>query len=270
MTAPGAGFPLFPYLPTELRLLIWEETLPKIRRPLYIYRVGCWRKQPVSETRIRYEFEHRHLGDLKFHTSLPFVNRETRYVVSRWIHKHGIKIVYDAATETFVFKRSFNPQSDVMFIPSAKWIQFNHDPWLPIYIRHFESIEVTVSGPGFTHIAMPVTIIERKRYFLREFFYRWAWGTIEKMFFVTNAQDMLEENAIKAGQQWELNSFTGFPIFVWNSERRLFEAHNNVPYETSWDSVLEKLQEASAGMMDWHGWQEGHQLEVHFVSVNRM
>ncbi|PWY76042.1 hypothetical protein BO94DRAFT_549354 [Aspergillus sclerotioniger CBS 115572] len=270
MDTAAIGFPLFPCLPTELRLQIWEEALPKLRRPLYMYRLGCWGRGSVSETHIHYEFKHRRLRDLVFSTSLFFVNCETRYVVLRWMRKHGIQMMYDPETSSFRFRRSFNPQSDIILIPATEWACFIVDPWMLVQAERLGPRAVTVGVPGYTHIAIPMEICESKRFFLGDLFRRVYWSTIEKIFVVTNAQDMLEGDVIKAGQHWELDSFTGFPIFVWNSERRLFEPHHNVLYEGTWDYVLERLQEASGGMMNLSGWEEGHRLEVHSVSVIRM
>ncbi|PYI03124.1 hypothetical protein BO78DRAFT_421850 [Aspergillus sclerotiicarbonarius CBS 121057] len=269
MEAPDVDFPLFSHLPTELRIQIWGEALPKFRRPLYFYRKGCWRLRRVGQMQLRYEFDHRLLDDMKFEIPLFSTNREARDVVMRWIHKQGVKVQFDTATDTFWFRRAFNPKYDTLFVPWDRWPEFVFEADR-MWRRNpdHEGMTIDWMEPAFTQIAVPWKIVATGYIFLTHLFHARSYSSIQKVFLVVNFKDMpREEIDGKAQSRWELGSLPKTAMFKWIDNRDHFQG-GDTPYydEVSW---YEMIRHASYGMTKGCGWHEDHQLEVQFVSVTK-
>lgn len=64
----ASTFTCFPRLPPELRLTIWEYTLPVlIDRALHVYRTGCWRFRELTASDPSYDPAALHHNELRFH-----------------------------------------------------------------------------------------------------------------------------------------------------------------------------------------------------------
>lgn len=131
-------FPLFPDLPPELRIQIWQDALPAIGPALYPYKLGCWEPGLRTESDRDYtpgrddqnwllEFRHDRLGAARLDIALVSVNTEARDVALAWAAAaaQGIEVVRGGGgTGQPVLLRNFDPERDAMYVPPADWPRF--------------------------------------------------------------------------------------------------------------------------------------------------
>ncbi|KAK3682963.1 hypothetical protein B0T22DRAFT_472338 [Podospora appendiculata] len=157
MTA-ASTFPLFPFLPAELRDQIWNDALPgnalpenfNIRTFLSVYRKGCWQPRQLTaaepgfdaandENNLTLEFRHELLGGLQFEIPLAFVNHEARHVALAWLrclNEFGFELTMrarDSSADTCaprdpVWARPFDLWWDALYIPADSWDDFLAEP----------------------------------------------------------------------------------------------------------------------------------------------
>lgn len=261
-------FPLFPLLPTELRLQIWREALPPpISQPLYYYEKGCWGPRHLTETDPDYdpnndehnwclEFRCSRLNPLEVDVPLFHVNQEARRSVSSWIQEHGLAIRFSREKQSLVFFRSFDPERDVLFVSEDRWDDFHAEPFDRMFEPDLENKNLSCFAPAFRRLAVPSTVITKEPRALGELFH-WYYG-IDEILLIVEARPhefWNEENEIKAQQIWEPETgATPWPTFCWNhasdgfwwqGNRGLFG--NDSLYKLLEDvgpQLIEKLREA--------------------------
>jgi hypothetical protein len=135
-------FHCFSKLPAELRNLIWEEALPRKFGPtLYVHKDGCWIYQFLKKSDERfdpqikqfdYAFNDQLLDGVQLKLPLLFVNHEARSIALSWVDKiDGIKMQRSRRHPTF--KRTFDPETDVLYLPlDSDWYE---DHMSPLYKR---------------------------------------------------------------------------------------------------------------------------------------
>ncbi|KAJ4422584.1 hypothetical protein N0V82_002703 [Gnomoniopsis sp. IMI 355080] len=134
-----SSFTLFPDLPTELRLHIWNKALPDYIPPaLFSWKPRCWKirflmnNEPESEPNrddlnLVLEFRHSMLGPARFHLPLVSVNNEARGIALSWAAENGIDIDQVGEKDGPVLKRAFDPESDAIYFPLDCWNDFLYE-----------------------------------------------------------------------------------------------------------------------------------------------
>ncbi|OQE19720.1 hypothetical protein PENFLA_c018G08399 [Penicillium flavigenum] len=110
-------FPLFPYLPPELRAMIWRAALPEKDSPAFTpYRGGSWNPSPVPNTSVHFgEWEYRFdLDIIRVKIPLASVNHEARNVAITWAHKQGIEFIFDKKRRYNVYIRRPGQMRDMI------------------------------------------------------------------------------------------------------------------------------------------------------------
>ncbi|CAG8104662.1 unnamed protein product [Penicillium nalgiovense] len=115
--ANSQTFPLFPYLPPELRAMIWRAALPEKDSPAFTpYQGGSWSPSPVPATGV-------HFGEWKYRFDLDMicvkiplasVNDEARDVAITWAHKQGIEVIFDEKRRCNFYIRRSDPMRDMI------------------------------------------------------------------------------------------------------------------------------------------------------------
>ncbi|GKZ70435.1 hypothetical protein AnigIFM50267_006082 [Aspergillus niger] len=267
MAARAVDFPLFSRLPAELRVQIWEETLPKFVRPLYFYRAGCWTLENVGKKGVDVRFNHRLLS-IDFEVPILSVNREAFRVTLSSMKSQGIN-AHVTVKKSIVFRRSFNPKLDTLFISED---QFRDFFWEPVNVilseRGFENIAISCTEPAPMCLAVSRLIGETEDSFLSELFQHTFHRNTQKLVLVNNA-GVLSNKRRASQQHWELNSALSTPRFVWNNAGDHFEGAEGI--SDSERKLLRGLNRGAAdGMTDGLGWDKDHKLEVHLATAIKM
>ncbi|OJJ02169.1 hypothetical protein ASPVEDRAFT_41648 [Aspergillus versicolor CBS 583.65] len=151
-------FHQFPYLPPELRTMIWKEALPKHDTPaLYPWKTGYWQPRPLQKSdeawgqhedvHLFLEFRHDLFDHVQVDIPLFFVSQEARELALAWIQKQGIHIHTRSHIQGqryfnhkqrdgngndndngYIFTRPFNSLTDALYIPVDKMADFYNDP----------------------------------------------------------------------------------------------------------------------------------------------
>ncbi|BCS29830.1 2EXR domain-containing protein [Aspergillus puulaauensis] len=111
MTTAAPQFHQFPFLPPELRTMIWKEALPQQDAPaLYPWKTGYWQPRPLQKSdkawgrhedvHLFLEFRHDLFDHVQVDIPLFFVCQEAREVALDWIRKQGIHIHMHTHTHT--------------------------------------------------------------------------------------------------------------------------------------------------------------------------
>ncbi|KAF2148873.1 hypothetical protein K461DRAFT_271468 [Myriangium duriaei CBS 260.36] len=148
MASSSTSFPLFSKLPSELRIQIWRESLPDpVGQCLFKYDAQdshmFWKTRPISQeldgdlygghtaAAVVLEFCHENLRKHEFELPTAYVNHEARAVTLNWARDHGLSIqpeeektVFDLKTMDPYYIRSFDPESDILYIDCEDWGDF--------------------------------------------------------------------------------------------------------------------------------------------------
>ncbi|KAI3056923.1 hypothetical protein CBS147353_11078 [Aspergillus niger] len=256
MAVPAVDFPLFSRLPTELRVQIWEETLPKFVRPLYFYRTSFWVPEFGEGKKVEVKFDHR-LLELEFAVPILFVNHEAYQVKLSRMKSQGID-AHATATKSIVFTRPFNPRVDTLYLSEDQFI----DTFL-------EPVNLLRSNREIKHLATGCTEETVNAFLIYLFHYPYHRGT-QKLIPVNNAE-VLPSKGQESQQHWELSSTLSTPTFVWNNVRNRFEEAEGV--KESDPELLRGLNRGAVaveGMTDELRWDRNHTLEVHLATAIKM
>lgn len=138
---PPTRFTLFPQLPLELRLPIWESLLPTLGPAIYPYRKGCWNVGPLPPShdttntnphrrKHLIAFRPKHLGIACIDTPLRIINQETRRIALRWAaaaqqqqqqrRRQRKRRNPNRPANPFVL-RSFRPNLDTLCVDPLNW-----------------------------------------------------------------------------------------------------------------------------------------------------
>ncbi|GKZ26051.1 hypothetical protein AbraIFM66951_005079 [Aspergillus brasiliensis] len=265
MAVPAVDFPIFPRLPAELRVQIWEETLPKFVRPLYFYRNGRWTVGNAGSENLDIKFDHLS-PNMEINVPIFSVNREAFRVTRSWMMIHGI---YNGTTPTksTFFIRPFNPKVDTLYL---SWSQFS-DNSLGIACKIYTtstSGNITINRTEPMCLAVSRDTVKIGPSSLEFLFQHPFCRATHKLVIVDNAE-VLPNNNQELQHHWELNSALSTPAFVWNSARDRFEEGegigNSDPY------LLGGLNAcAASGMTGGFGEVKDHKLEVYLATAIKM
>lgn len=141
--APSPSFTLFRQLPCELRLKIWQDSLPATEtNAVYFFRDWKWKPHaPVPHTPQPLLETDDELGEDVVNPHVPIylpqicVNHEAREVALKWAKKHNLTLQLherawdedrDAGGQVVV--RPWQPASDAVYVGSDKWDEFCQRP----------------------------------------------------------------------------------------------------------------------------------------------
>lgn len=174
----NAAFHLFPNLPPELRLQIWQDALPDQAGPgLYNYRPACWEPSTVPQRHyLALEFRHDRLGRTVLDTPLTSVSREARDVALAWAaEQDAVEILRVMRRESSssstcgrgplppLLVRRFDPRCDVLYVSLDDWHRFYTEP-------HDRAFEPDMIGRDHA-VASQVTRVAVPEAFIREWGY---------------------------------------------------------------------------------------------------
>lgn len=165
------AFHLFPCLPAELRLQIWQETLPELDGvTLHGYKKGCWDLRDPLPSESDAEsgalasadkilvFRHEMLDDVHIDMPIVFVNREARSTALSWARAQGVKMDFNAERGCHVFVLPYNPRQDALFINSHKLDEFCTEPADRLAGLQLRG-QSAYSNPEITQVALPHTAL---------------------------------------------------------------------------------------------------------------
>ncbi|KAK7744642.1 hypothetical protein SLS53_003529 [Cytospora paraplurivora] len=165
-----AKFTLFPDLPLELRIQIWQDALPDTIGPgLYSYRPGCWEPRLLTESDYNYtpgddsmnwalNFHYDRLGSARLNIALVLVNREARDVALDWAARQDVEIRQTGDSQVLI--RHFDPERDCMYVSLDDWdafqreeleVQWNLNNWEISYHIECHVTRIAVPEAIFTH-----------------------------------------------------------------------------------------------------------------------
>ncbi|OAA77751.1 hypothetical protein LEL_04574 [Akanthomyces lecanii RCEF 1005] len=227
-------FTLFPQLPIEIRLQIWQLALePEAPgRVLFCFKDGCWKPRrltaadphfnPVNdEFNLTLEFRHELLDVVDFELVLFSVSREAQSVACQYIESQKLRRSDNAAMCVFV--RGYDTARDVLFIPTAAALYgFLSEHLERLWKPDLEDLLVYRPDPSIVRLAVTPCGLDSVASHLWE-----VWELcsleLETLYIVANAPENTEQPS--EGQHWEILSAHD-AAYVWD---------------------------ASAGQMAWHG-----------------
>ncbi|BCR95418.1 2EXR domain-containing protein [Aspergillus luchuensis] len=133
-------FPLFNFLPAELRHQIWQSALPEPTHPpsaLLPHRKGCWVANPipytgeagqVNDPNGNYEivFDMSLLDHVQIHTPLLHVNSESRAIAQKWAQRISAPRTNRLNEQQQTQAQTYNDDNSSEYIPPFSR-QFNID-----------------------------------------------------------------------------------------------------------------------------------------------
>ncbi|PYH94828.1 hypothetical protein BO71DRAFT_440708 [Aspergillus ellipticus CBS 707.79] len=135
-------FPLFSYLPAELRYQIWQDALPSDSSPgiLFPFNPGCWESRYIlypgqeNDIDLEYadiiiEFNPNRLNPVPVAVPLLLVSHEANYIARTWIRKKDLKVKFCQDRQTHIFNRLFDPKRDTLYISEYTFTDFCGDPY---------------------------------------------------------------------------------------------------------------------------------------------
>ncbi|THV44669.1 hypothetical protein BGAL_0597g00040 [Botrytis galanthina] len=254
-TTSPSTFPLFSSLAPELRIQIWQESLPSEFPPaLYFYKRGCWQPRIFTESDPGYydgvseqsttedlnrnmEFCYDLLDSIHVQTPLLFVNHEARKITLTWACSHGIEICGDP-----LFPRlslPFNPIRDILYVSADLWDEIYVEP----YIRSFEEDMIDLTHGTFNEVkrlALPESMLGI--YFASDSFERLSeYYNIEVLYIIINEPIGLRsvDDDLHVQSRWECENLPSC-TFLLDSERSVFELKVDGDNEDDQDHLLTK------------------------------
>ncbi|KAL6893365.1 hypothetical protein GGI43DRAFT_182258 [Trichoderma evansii] len=165
------AFHLFPCLPAELRLHIWQDTLPDLHGvTLHGYKKGCWDLRDPLEGESDEEndaftradkildFRLEMLDDVHIDMPIVFVNREARATALSWARTQGIIMDFNTERGCHLFVLPFDPWQDALFINSHKLEEFCLEPADRLAGLQLRG-QSAYSNPAITRVALPHTAL---------------------------------------------------------------------------------------------------------------
>ncbi|KAF3769135.1 hypothetical protein M406DRAFT_28429, partial [Cryphonectria parasitica EP155] len=196
-------FPLFPNLPVELRIQIWQNALPdNIGPALYMYKRGCWRHRLLTESEYGYtptgdendnwvlEFCYALLGDSQLNITLLFVNSEARDVALAWAAKQAPDTRIVEKDSLMMLVRPFKPESDAIYVTVDDWDTFlGEESELPYDLGWDRIDRIYGSHCAVTRLAVPEALFRQKEDHWRcltDLFI--SWSCVETLYIVADPQ----------------------------------------------------------------------------------
>ncbi|RAL07940.1 uncharacterized protein BO97DRAFT_408674 [Aspergillus homomorphus CBS 101889] len=242
------AFPQFSRLPAELRIQIWNDSLPdKLGRPIYPWREGCWHwiypNSDREDVMPELEFGCKLLDNVRLEVPQFFVSCEARMVVTKWVQRQGLRIMFDRERQSLAIVRGFDSNHDTLYVSSDDWVHFTLEPH-----DRIEELDqfIRIPTPAVKHIALPEELLANSAGLFHDLFDHFR--HIQTVFVVKDVPSELEPDQRPGELQdwWELQRTSG-EILSWDFEQHEFtppENDNNID-----DQLLYGLiKRASIGM----------------------
>ncbi|KAM3500563.1 hypothetical protein MY10362_006286 [Beauveria mimosiformis] len=220
------SFTVFAALAPELRNQIWRAALPDDVGPsLFFYRnMGCWcaRRLKISDPgyipetgEMAMDFRTDLLGsDTRLQMPLVSVNREARSIAKDWLEKQGFD-TKNLRHHHHIMTRSFNCDSDALYISDKKWPEFLYEPSHRMRRRDLYNRNVEVHS-NVTRFAVSESFMRAD--LLKTLPDVETWMDLRVVFVVVGAQPDVRLATVR----WELEGVDG-GAFIWDRERQDFD-----------------------------------------------
>lgn len=251
---PKATFPLFRYLPLELRTKIWHVALPDKDRPgLYPYRRGYWHPRwippgdkdfdPSHQPNIDLEFRSDLFDKIKVQLPMLFVNWEARGIALAWAHQKRFKMRFYKNHQCHILTRSFDPMHDALYIAPHQVHSFCEEATermgYPDICDH-----IITMAPFLFNAAIPEALLyaeedDRIRQIFEDFSY------LRVIYIVVSRPPKFTDSEVKVQTQWDLVSPPGQRKFIWDPSYRYFdyEGHKFIGNEALYQRIEELGEE---------------------------
>ncbi|KAI1338266.1 hypothetical protein F5Y15DRAFT_137258 [Xylariaceae sp. FL0016] len=266
MASPALSlFTLFPLLPPEIRLQIWQAALSSDLPPSFvIYRHGCWHPRRLVpgdagyhpgrySLNLELEFRYHELEPVACEVPLLFVSREAREVAARWARRLGLHMARgnirreDGTTDELsgrgeschrgkpLFGRPMSAAHDALYVPQELW-----EPFLvEVGNRLFEPdlIDKMVSlSTSLAHLAIAEALLLAEAANIHEIFY--VWPNIQVLLVVLGTQPIAED-----GVSWGFRE-TGYESLFWKKDEGEAGGRNTVTQYTGDETLLRAMKRA--------------------------
>ncbi|PYI23541.1 hypothetical protein BO99DRAFT_181500 [Aspergillus violaceofuscus CBS 115571] len=220
------GFSKFRYLPAELRIHIWEDSLPqKLGRPIYRWREGCWQLSPSDPNtgagQLKLEFRHTLLHNVRIDLPQLCVNQEARAIALGWLQRQGATITVDPAQQPLTVARVFDPMHDALYVcsgASEDYLNFILEPHERL--EELDGQSVTTIPPAVRHIALARELFVNSAGLFHDIFHHFR--HIQTVYVMEDVPPELDQQTRdKLQDWWELERTTGVSI-SWDFTRDRF------------------------------------------------
>ncbi|RHZ53849.1 hypothetical protein CDV55_100260 [Aspergillus turcosus] len=272
-------FPPFSNLPPELRIQIWQASLPEKDSPaLIFFKKGCWRLRRLSESEQGYDptdphhphfyFDPELLDHVEVNVPLFFVNREARAIALAWCHSQGISIRFSGNQQSPIFARPFNSEQDVLYVPLDQWDGFLCEPYDRMFSPELLDQCVSTYALRLGGIAVPEAQVSGNADVLHQLF-EWPYCPAVLYVIVDTPPDLrLEYAGASVQRRWEVQARAGGSLFYnWKDGRGSFE--EGVSGYSSHEHLYERIKEASEGLSEGITLHNVRSFEVRLVLVVR-
>ena len=212
-------FPLFTFLPPELRIEIWRYALSEDDPPaLCPYQRDCWCPGSPHLGTVEVELRPELLDHVRVKIPIASVNQEARETAIDWVPKKGIKVSFHSDRQCLIFIRPFDPARDILYIPSNMVENFDRQFW-----GGSDSDDV-VSIPPVFHFAVAEQLFqEDTTELLRNIIFCFAVSA--DLFVIADPQpEFGDAMSPKVQPRWELEGTDGEVAFFFNKRTNNMEA----------------------------------------------
>ncbi|KAJ3476021.1 hypothetical protein NLG97_g9263 [Lecanicillium saksenae] len=251
-----AHFPLFPQLPLEIRLQVWQLALePEAPGPvLFCFKDGCWKLRYLTpsdtefnadddELNLVFEFRHELLDQSAYTIPLFSVSREARSVALPYILSQKLRCSEDPAACIFV--RRHDPGRDVLLLPTPATLHsFLVEPIERLFEPDVEQKIVNCPHPPIFRIA-----ITRSGLASLETSFSGLWETyylLETVYVVVGEPDM---QARQEGRHWEALSAHD-AAYVWHASERRMKWRGDHQLDEHLSEVFVQIERCTEGLSE--------------------
>jgi hypothetical protein len=244
-------FHLFPYLPPELRAMIWRAALPQKDSAAFTpYRGGSWNPSPVPNTSVHFgEWEYRFdLDIVRVKIPIASVNNEARDIAITWAHKQGIEVIFDEKRRCNIYIRRPEQMRDIIW--------FGEDAF-QLFARQCREMQMA-SAPNaiipipinISQFAIPETAL-MNRWFLRLLCDAMSSFCDDVVMFIIAGKhpafDATSGDFAKAPPRWDLDATHQGESIVWDRAIQRLEVRsgNQLLNDHSYERVVEAAHAVS-------------------------
>jgi 2EXR family len=254
--ASCTSFEPFARLPTELRIIIWRESLPEKDEPaLFFYKEGRWRTKPSGEQidpnddkrYVVMYFSYDLLDNVeinKVNIPLLFVNFEARNIALAWARQQGYRMSFCECRQSHVLVRLFDLMRDVFYVPHDKWDAFLTEDVFYMWREDLRGRFID-RNCDFRRLALSATVIEDRKMILADLLYQ-CHG-LEVLFIIVeplpNLGKKVKDKDVKEHQRWEVKGKEE-KAFIWDTVHGRFDSNRETWVDD--EALYSLIQEVNA------------------------
>ncbi|PWY81717.1 hypothetical protein BO94DRAFT_520494 [Aspergillus sclerotioniger CBS 115572] len=272
-----AQFPKFPLLPTELRLLIWHFSLPSpVHHGLYIYQKGCWETHldpenaPGPDPHFNLIFNDSSLSTMRIDIPPFLVNHEAHPIAHHWLQRHRGPIRFQQTPTGFHFMRPFQPNSDALYVPKNRYLEFICEPVDVAWAPGLEYATNETFPPTFPRIAFPKAVLESQKNAIKGIFELYHYENIREVLIVDEMEEEEDDLMVLARVQrpWEWVRARGEELLVWDHQGKRYQRQGGWDWHPEADEFMGLVEKASVNIDAGMSWT-GDRFEVRLVHAVR-